>query len=471
MVSSIVRGMPYATMHYSKDFSGDQSSEPILLPSLASEVSVVGQPLVDGKASKLCANNKGGHVRVERELQVTFDESDFTWLVFFSEPVLISCTQHAKSAIPDGPPGPPVAGPNEPSGAILQVIDLAPRDEGDDASTLDTELLTIRVALLNNCTYGLNPIHCGQRASASLVEEYGHRLRKHANFYPGPDSFIDYSVEDDKDEASISLDWDVQDMTAPTRPKVAELPRLQLRKATEDPKDPSAGNLLMFALSHHMDIWSDDSPTKLQQYCTPSLIGPSCLVAGAKWIFSERLPPTSFRAPRPPRPEAIPSIAASLKEDLQYRLPHYYRRGAGDTYFSGKMLAKAGRILMIADELTELCTAPRKASYPEAIDHDTQHAYVAACQGVVLPTRREFNDMLSSLRDAVEIWINGKAETPFVYDSSWGGTISCGCDFDSKTDSCHNKFPDCPIASDPGLNFGNGKKRRVVERVVSVYMF
>jgi hypothetical protein len=108
------------------------------------------------------------------------------------------------------------------------------------------------------------------------------------------------------------------------------------------------------------------------------------------------------------------------------------------------MLAKFGRILTIGEELYDICSAsesPRE------------------CHGLQLPspTGPEFQEALARLRSSVEVWINGTAATPFVYDDLWGGVVSCGCDFDDAKNKCRNQYPKCPGFSDPGLNFGNGK--------------
>ena len=110
------------------------------------------------------------------------------------------------------------------------------------------------------------------------------------------------------------------------------------------------------------------------------------------------------------------------------------------------MLAKFGRILTIGEELSELCS-------DENLDRPNE------CQGLEIPstTDEQFQRALARLRSGVEVWINGTAETPFVYDGEWGGLVSCGCDFDSRKGSCQNQFPNCPAFYDPGLNFGNGK--------------
>jgi endoglucanase Acf2 len=108
-------------------------------------------------------------------------------------------------------------------------------------------------------------------------------------------------------------------------------------------------------------------------------------------------------------------------------------------------MAKLARIIAIADELVDVCTSKPTAEY------------VDACNGLKLPQLKDINHAVDELRESVEIWFNGKAVTPFVYDSAWGGVVSCGCDFDDKTKSCKNHFPDnCPAFTDPGLDFGNG---------------
>jgi hypothetical protein len=82
--------------------------------------------------------------------------------------------------------------------------------------------------------------------------------------------------------------------------------------------------------------------------------------------------------------------------------------------------------------------------------------YVHHCKKASVPPKSEFIEALDHLRSSTEIWINGTAETPFVFDSKWGGLVSCGCLFDGDTETCGNTFPDCPSFDDPGLDFGHG---------------
>ncbi len=184
-----------------------------------------------------------------------------------------------------------------------------------------------------------------------------------------------------------------------------------------------------------------------KMFCAPSLNGQACLVDGSQWVLKEDLDgQPSFWAPRVPYASALPKISKALAKDIDFRTPGYFAKGAGDTYFSGKILAKLARILLIYKEVDDICSNPKK--------HGSR--YVKACKDVSLPSKDQFDDALSHLRSSTEIWINGTAETPFVYDSKWAGLVSCGCLFNDKTWSCNNRFPDCPCFSDPGLDFGHG---------------
>jgi endo-1,3(4)-beta-glucanase len=152
-----------------------------------------------------------------------------------------------------------------------------------------------------------------------------------------------------------------------------------------------------------------------------------CQALGGSWSMVEHLHPTSFSAPRAPRPHMLHAIRQALKKDIQYVPPPNYMAGAGDTYFSGKMLAKLGRILLVADEVG----------------------------GV---SKEDFRSALKTLRDGVSIWFNESAGSPLLYDRSWGGIVMCGCDYkyENGVGFCANSYPNCPALSDAGQNFGAG---------------
>jgi hypothetical protein len=425
MSASIVKGMPYGTMHYPKPL---QSSA--FLPTVASELKLATAPVADGGRKISC---RGRATRVEGELKLSFEGSDFTWLVFFSEPVMLQCVEDFNGAA-----------------VAFQIVELAEPEE-------TAELLTIRAALLTNCTDGKNQIYCLRKESTSQIEKYATLLRERANLYPGPLSDVRYDVEYELNEAVLKFDWDVRDMKA-----------RRIEGATDDSvqnylrRDPYSNDneldLIAYALPHHLNRMSTDlMPWGDDRFCTALLIGTSCIVSGSHWKLVEDLPPIAFQAPRPPRPEAVTAISKALKSDLSFKLDAYYERGAGDTYFSGKMLSRLARVLLIAEELKELCNPHNQQDLGYVLTSEEKKAYIEACKDASLPTDDDMRLQVSRLRSSVEVWINGTADIPFVYDSAWGGVISCGCQFDSKIMSCANEFPDCPSISDPGLNFGNGK--------------
>ena len=438
MSSPIVKGMPYATMRY-ESLNSIGAGGQVLLPTVASELpfgddqSVV---VVDGAAELHChdaASASSVPMRVERELEIYIQSNDFTWLVVFSEPVLVRCMEGS-------------------GGSMLQVVGsdrAADGEEGDPP-------FFIRTTILNTCTTGKNPIYCNPDNLLPSSEDYDQIIRSNAHLFPGPNadfSYEFYKHNDTSEEDTMALlrfDWDVQDMRRSTR--------LTSSTSTNTSDSQKTADLVMFSLLHHRDMMDHvPSPSFADDklYCASSLNGLTCLLSGSSWDLVEEMPDVSFRAPRPPAPWAIPAIAESLKEDMTFKLPDYFQRGAGDTYFSGKMLARLARVLLINEELDEICNGPATAWERDLDNSTSQTTYADACSSAKLPTGDDFSMALDSLRSSVEIWINGTGETPFVFDSAWGGVVSCGCNFDESTGSCQNKFPDCPAFYNTGLNFGN----------------
>lgn len=216
--------------------------------------------------------------------------------------------------------------------------------------------------------------------------------------------------------------------------------------------------LITFALPHHVDILHTNDKIG---HCVRSLHGNACLVKGSLWTMEEELGGLpSFSAPRPPSSKSIPALAEALSTDINYSIPENYMVGAGDTYFSGKMLAKLGRIIVIAQELRGLAETPED-ELPDTSTSDGKELLnvIHACKEVTLPSQQEVYDAIARLRSGVEVWLNGTAATPFTHDNIWGGLVHCGCWFNG--DGCDNVYPNCPSYTDPGLNFGNGFYKKV----------
>jgi hypothetical protein len=379
MSTSIVKGMPYGTMRYEQMKTTDKDGK-VMLPTVMSEIKLADKPIVDGKTKLKCHPDEPELVKVEREIEMHFHESDFTWLVFFSEPVTVQCIE------------------DEDTGAMqLQVVDSASDRRIDADDEVDAPFF-IRVALTKFCTSNMNPIYCHQEEmipnSLNLGQgRYDDLLRNHSHLFPGPNTSFSYAIDDAKQQILLSFDWDVRNMTNYG----------ESAKSTQ-----TEVNLIVYALPHHLDLMGTEKAPGYLKYCASSLIGPACLLSGSAWSMVENLPNIGFRAPRPPAPWAIAGLAKSLSHDLRYRLPKYFRKGIGDTYFSGKMISKLGRILMVAEEVKELCAGAM---------NNGNNGYEEVCEDVDLPSDDEITYAVDNLRSSVEIWLNGSGVVPFVFDS------------------------------------------------------
>jgi hypothetical protein len=454
--SSIVRGMPYATMEY-RNTRLNNDNKDHKVPSIATEIPLGKPPLVDGTTELKCHKHNNAltnmfHMNqpttiVDSEMVLQFTESDFTWIVFVSRPVHVLCVTSTKQG----------ANP-----FLLQFVDdVVDTSSFAGASSGDNQDFVVRVALMNDCTVGGNPMTCGRGSGHHDDTELAKILRKYADLYPGPNTDMDYTFKSEKhgepaEAVEMEFDWNVQSMSGSS----------------------SNDDLLMYALPHHQDLMKSASDyyhesntttpfyvksSKGDNVCRSTLLGRTCLVEGNTWSLYEDFEShnfTSFRAPRPPHHSALPALVAAYQDDLDYELPGFFQRGAGDTYFSGKMLAKLARILMIGEELSEICSFNSNEDAAAADDDSINGATPQECANLDIPSTQdtEFQDAVARLRSGVEIWINGTGATPFVYDALWGGLLSCGCDFDGKHHGgvCKNTFPECPGFEDPGLNFGNG---------------
>lgn len=533
MTSSIVRGMPYATARY-RFAPSNTAAKPNHLPAVVSQLPIRSPPIVDGLRQLNCSST-AGPVVARSDVRLIFEESDFTWLVFLSRPAFVSCKEKDltwEMGVERG----------ESASFILRVEDVvadaekeystnhgAPQDDkeigADDMADIqgDDEVeeflsdgegvenkynyLTVRIALVNNCTAGVNPIFCERGVARRDSKKYESLLKMHADVYPGENTRVEYEFFSHENEAKVD-----EDGTGATNAKTtAKTPRAARIKFDWDARSMSQDDgggggqgddgsddgrdLLMYALPHHSDVFAaspEESPKFAADeglvFCQPSLIGPTCPVLGRTWTYVEPLPNLSFAAPRPPSPDLIPSLADALAQDAEGDIPDYFGRGAGDTYFSGKILARMGRVLMIWEELRGLknresangghdgrklgATDPGASSLrgltsadlsqswieydPSEVDAPTLRLAAEAAEKVTLPSPTSFRAALDRLRSGVEIWFNGTAAAPFVYDAAWGGLVSCGCLFNGDTMSCNNAYPNCPAFDDPGLNFGNG---------------
>ncbi|KAL7552098.1 hypothetical protein ACHAWF_015310 [Thalassiosira exigua] len=448
MRSRILRGMPYGTVEYEAGAN----------PTIASEI-VPFAPIADGTTTMECGtlpiddgapeNATGRATVVAREVELSFRESDATWLAFFSRPVRVRCYVDPEKARGGAslPPGAEAA--SEDRNAFQ--LRIEPLD-GSEAGA-DGDPLVVRIALANDCTEGTNVNFCRNGRATRDPSAHAKILRDRASVYPT--------------SASASHAFPGPEGGAPREPASGDKAYLFFDWAARDwddgaakGSDNAAKEPVMYALPHHVDILRRlDGASRnevLGEHCVRSLHGNACLVVGKTWAMEEELGGLpSFVSPRPPHAGAVPALAEALSRDIAYALPDNYMRGAGDTYFSGKMLAKLGRIIVVADELRGLAKGPNiEASNYRDSDEAELSAVVRACKEATLPTEEEVGQAVDRLRRGAEVWLNGTAAAKLTYDGAWGGTVSCGCWFDGW--GCSNAYPNCPSYVDPGLNFGQG---------------
>mmetsp|Transcript_10461 Transcript_10461/g.25692 ORF Transcript_10461/g.25692 Transcript_10461/m.25692 type:complete len:766 (+) Transcript_10461:163-2460(+) len=368
----------------------------------------------------------------------------------------------------------------------------------------EEEELVVRMALLDECTTGRGIIkaHCDNLKKLGYdtvsdktkkSKEYLKVLREGAMLYPrSPSVGTEFPMEEAEDgggggeeqrATDVVFDWDavpVRSEGARVAPRevvasvVAGSLGLRAENGGEDDNDNDDDDaFVMFALPHHLESLSTNamgSKAYDDSLCLHTFHGRTCLVRGSAWRMSvSHGAPQSFVADRPPAADAIPSIAEALREDVGFELSPNVLRGAADTYFPAKILAKMGRIIEINEELKSLKNSDGDEDtydYPDASDGEIEDA-VSAAADVALPTDEEVEALLDDLQRAVEIWLipggkeEGGAEAEFLYDASWGGFVNCGCKYTFKkghedNGSCNNTFPECPALADVNEDFGNG---------------
>ena len=130
MQAIIARGSPYSSMMY-------YNTTPRIY---VQQQSLIVAPVIDGLSNKsttlICGEGLGVFtttpVSVDRYLQVQLHPSDMTWLIFFSEPVEVICSNFYDSGVPS-------------TKSAFELKTVKPIQKG-----------MVRVVLVNNCTLGTN---------------------------------------------------------------------------------------------------------------------------------------------------------------------------------------------------------------------------------------------------------------------------------------------------------------------------
>jgi len=167
--------------------------------------------------------------------------------------------------------------------------------------------------------------------------------------------------------------------------------------------------------------------------------GAALPVVGNSWTITNTAPLPSFEATTPIDPAMLPAIRSSLLNgtrkdgsdaDLRFDVPANFQGGIADPYFAGKLLAKMAYIATIAN---------------------------TSAVGL----GKEAAKLLPKLKQYLEVWLHHKSGNVLMFDTSWGGMISCGCQYDDCQGQCAPRCtnagpPDaCPAVNDVGMDFGN----------------
>ena len=320
MKTHVVRGSPYGTVRFGKDDKNKSVLPVIIAGNRPKSIMIDSDDDTSTPNKMMCGSthkapiSKDGY-SVKRELIIAMDESDFTWVVFFSKPVSVECYSDAMPAVSKPGADPEIQ-------FRLNVVEV--NDEEDDDTNNNNDELVVRLALLNECTTGKGIIkaHCDHLKSLSYdtaskkSTEYLKMLRKGSMVYPkSPLVGTQFPEADDDDEegnsrvTNVIFDWDATSVKGRARNRTTS----QEAKTEKDP-------LIMFALPHHLESLSTSSDSK-EALCLHTFHGRTCLETSDQWILPiEHGNPQSFLAARPPTAEAIPLIAEALTEDIKFKI-------------------------------------------------------------------------------------------------------------------------------------------------------
>ena len=161
-----------------------------------------------------------------------------------------------------------------------------------------------------------------------------------------------------------------------------------------DWQSTGTGDLLMMAMPHH--VARMPSPTTTETMTFSSLGGTLTSVVGSSWTLRYPLSTITWTAPRTVDSGAQSDLQTALQADANFNPD-----ATTDPYFSGKQLAKAARLVLIARE-------------------------------------QNLGSLAASLRTklaaAIQPWLDGSNADALVYDTTWGGIVSSKGLADSAAD-------------------------------------
>nr|GLL39100.1 probable endo-1,3(4)-beta-glucanase ARB_01444 [Ipomoea trifida] len=152
------------------------------------------------------------------------------------------------------------------------------------------------------------------------------------------------------------------------------------------------GDLLMLAHPLHLRLLSncDCRITVLKEFKYSSIDGDLVGVVGDSWVLKTDPISVTWHSVKGIRQESYAEIISAMHTDVQSLDAANIKEES--SYFYGKLIARAARLALIAEEV---------------------------CHLDVIPTIRRF------LKDAIQPWLDGTfAANGFLYDSRWGGLVT-----------------------------------------------
>lgn len=162
------------------------------------------------------------------------------------------------------------------------------------------------------------------------------------------------------------------------------------------------GDLLMLAHPLHVKLLSRDDcdVTVLDDFKYKSIDGDLVGVVGDSWVLKPHSVSVTWHSIRGVNEEAYDEIVSALKRDVDALDAN--ATTTNSSYFYGKLIARAARFALIAEEVGYLD---------------------------VIPAIRKF------LKDTIEPWLDGTFnENGFLYDGKWGGIVTKQGAVDSGAD-------------------------------------
>ncbi|CAL5369709.1 unnamed protein product [Camellia sinensis] len=164
------------------------------------------------------------------------------------------------------------------------------------------------------------------------------------------------------------------------------------------------GDLLMLAHPLHLQLLSssDCKITVLDDFKYRSIDGDLVGVVGDSWVLKSSPVSVTWHSIGGINEESYPEIVAALIKDVEALNPATTSTTTTSSYFYGKQITRAARLVLIAEEV--------------------------GCFDAI-PGIRKF------LKDTIEPWLDGTFSTNgFLYDGKWGGIVTKQGSLDSGAD-------------------------------------